>query len=162
MTECCSHLALLKKEYEVLRKKYNLPSFKEMNEDFELEKLQERETETLAREIRRLMNEKNSAYLKFIEMFMNPSSSPMFIMALIKGIDSEGRNLLEELYSHIGRFEIISINLDNIYDEKKEADYIKKFFNEWQLIKPKFEKILKSVETSIDKKYEKSSKGYLG
>ena len=162
MTECCSSLEKLKKEYEILRKKFDLPTFKEMNEDFEIEKLQERETETLSREIRRLMTEKNSAYLKFIEMFMNPSASPMFVMALVKGIDSEGKKLLEELYSQIGRFEISSINLDNIYDEKKEIAFIKKFFIEWQQIKPKFERITQSVENSLDKKYEKSSKGYLG
>ena len=34
----------LKKDYESLRKKYKLPAFSELNVDFEIEKLTDRET----------------------------------------------------------------------------------------------------------------------
>ena len=68
--DCCVSLDDLKKAYERLRQKYKLPLFGEMNNDFEIEKLQERETETLSREIRRAMMDKNVAYLKFTEILI--------------------------------------------------------------------------------------------
>ncbi len=122
-------LSKLKKQYEKLRKKYKLPSFEELNKDFEIEKLQEKETETLSREIRRSMVDKNLAYLKFTEMFINPATAPMFFLALIKGLDSKEKKLVQELYMQLGKFEIESIALDNEYNEKKDGEFIKKFYN---------------------------------
>ena len=160
MSEDCSvSLEDLKKNYEILRKKYSLPNFNEMNRDFEIEKLQEKETETLSREIRRVMVDKNLAYLKFIEMFMNPSNAPMFFLALVKTLDSDSKKLLEELYKDLGMYEIKSIRLDNIYDEKKDAEFIKAYYKKWQDIKEKFEKIMKSVEDSWEKKRELRGRG---
>jgi len=152
----------LKKAYERLRQKHKLPSFEEMNKDFEIEKLQERETETLSREIRRAMMDKNVAYLKFTEMFVNPSQAPMFFLALIKSLDSDDKKLVEGLYMDLGKYEIMSISLDNEYDEKKDADFIKKFFKEWQSIKKKFGKIMDGVEACWEKEVEKKGRDYLG
>ena len=45
-------LEQLKKDYEVIRKKYNLPGFKELNEDFYIEEIAESETDILLRKIR--------------------------------------------------------------------------------------------------------------
>jgi len=157
-----SELKDLKKQYEKLRKKYSLPSFQELNRDFEIEKLQERETEILSREIRRAIVEKNTLYLKFVEMFMNPSQAPMFFLALVKNLNGEEKKLLNELYLELGKFEIRSIALDNEYDEKKDAEFIKKFYKEWQEIKRKFGKVMKSIEEAWERKSEKGEKGYLG
>lgn len=162
MVEECWTLEKLKKEFEKIRKKYNLPSFQALNEDFEIEKLQEKETDTLVREIRRSMIDKNLAYLRFAEMFMNPSAAPMFFLALVKSLDSDARKSLEELYSELGRYEIRSIALDNVYDEKKDAEFIKSFYKEWQATKMKFGGIMKAVEKAWEKKSEKNEKGYLG
>lgn len=162
MTESGLGLDKLKKEYEKLRKKYSLPSFEDLNEDFEIEKLQERETETLSREIRRAMAEKNVAYLKFAEMFMNPSNAPMFFLALVKSLDTEEKKLLEELYLELGKYEIKNISLDNEYDEKRDIAFIKKFYKDWQAIKKKLDRILNSIEKAWERKVERKDKGYLG
>lgn len=162
MEECCWSLEKLKKEYEKLKARYNLPSFQDMNKDFEIEKLQERETDLLIREVRRLMVEKNSAYLRFIEMFMNPGNAPMFFFSLVKNMDHVDKKVLEELYGEIGKFEILSLKLDNEYNEEKESEFIKKFYKDWQEIKKKFGEVLKVLEESWDKKAERKEKGYLG
>lgn len=162
MENCCFSLKDLKKQYEKLREKYSLPSFVEMNEDFEIEKLQEKETEILSREIRRAMIEKNSAYLRFIEMFMNPSSAPMLFLALMRNMDNIDKKIVEDLYSKLGKYEIKSIALDNKYDDDKEAEFINKFYKEWQEVKEKFGQVLKVMEDSWDKKRERKEKGYLG
>ena len=155
-------LKILKKEYEKFRKKYGLPKFKDMNQDFEIEKLQGRESEFLLREIRRCMIEKNVSYFKVIEMFMNPSNAPLIFLALIKNMNHIERKLLEELYYKLGKNEILSLKLDNQSDEKEEAKFIKRFFKEWQGIKNKFGEILTCIEKSWEKKAEKKEKGYLG
>ena len=160
--ECCLGLKRLKKEYEQLKDKYSLPDFQEMNYEFEIEKLQDKETETLAREIRRLMSEKNTYYLKFIEMFLNPGAAPMFFLVLVKNMNHVEKKLLEELYNKLGRNEILSLKLDNKHDEKKEAEFIKKFYKEWQEIKEKFGEVLKVLEESWERKSEQKEKGYLG
>lgn len=152
----------LRKQYENLRMKYSLPSFAEMNEDFEIEKLQEREVELLLREVRRAMIEKNLVYLRFVEMFMNPSSAPMFFLVLMKSMNNIDKKLLEDLYSKLGKSEILSLKLDNEYNEKKEAEFIKKFYKEWQDIKEKFGELLKTIEQLWDKKPVNKEKGYLG
>jgi len=157
-----SELKDLKKQYEKLRKKYKLPSFQELNRDFEIEKLQERETETLSREIRRAIVEKNTLYLKFVEMFMNPSNAPMFFLALVKTLNATERKLLNELYLELGKFEIRSIALDNEYNEKRDAAFIKEFYKQWQDIKEKFGKIMEAIEEAWERKSEKGEKGYLG
>ena len=156
------NLEKLKKEYELLRKKYELPSFKEMNEEFEIEKLQEKETETLTREIRRCLAEKNIAYLRFAEMFMNPQQAPMFFFSIIKGLNGSEKKQLEELYLHLGKLEIENIALDTSYNEKNDTEFIKKFIKEWKEIKEKFELIMLAIRQSWEKKSVSKEKGYLG
>lgn len=155
-------LKKLKEEYSIIEKKYNLPSFSNMNEDFDIEKIIEKDTELLIREIRRAMLEKNTAYLRFIDMTINPSNSPMFLMILLKNIESTEKKFLNELYMQLGKYEIISLKLDNIYDEKAEAEFINSFYARWQEIKKEFSLFISSFEESMNKKTEKKEKGYLG
>mgnify|MGYP001608998829 CR=1 FL=1 len=157
-----TNLKELKKEYEKLQKKYSLPSFKEMNEEFEIEKLQEKETETLSREIRRCIADKNVAYLRFAEMFMNPQQAPMFFFSIIKGLNGAEKKQLEELYLHLGKLEIENLALDTSYNEKNDIEYIKKFIKEWKEIKEKFESVMVAIRQSWEKKQVSKEKGYLG
>jgi len=160
MTE--TSLEKLKKKYEELKTKHNLPSFQQLNEDFEIEKLQERETDTLSREVRRCITDRIITYIRFVEMFMNPANAPMFFLALVKGLDESEKKLLHELYSELGKFEIKSISLDNEYEEARDAKFIKESFDDWQKIKSKFGKILDSFEKAWEKKSAKKDTAYLG
>ena len=90
-------LSRLKKEYEKLRKKHNLPSFNELNKDFSIERVCEIETEFLLREIRKYMSDKIFNYLRFVELILNPVNSPMFIFSIMKNIgEEEKRKILEK------------------------------------------------------------------
>lgn len=157
-----SKLELLKKDYSILEQKYKLPSFRELNEEFDIEKVQELETDTLLREIRKVIMDKVIAYLRFIEMLLNPSQAPMFFFALLKGLDGVDRKLLEEMYANLGRLEIEVVGVDNDYSEKTEAEFILHVFKEWKEIKEAMKKISKSLKLSWDKKSEKKEKSYLG
>src|SRR3989338_9465304 len=92
----------LKEDYEKLKEKHNLPGFREMNHDFEIEKLAERKSDILIREVRRAIIEKAFAYIRFIEGFLNPSNTPIFIMAVIKSLKADERKSFEEIYLKLG------------------------------------------------------------
>jgi len=152
----------LKKEYEKLKKKYNLPDFKGLNEDFDIEKCSEKETDFVLREIRKTIMDKAIAYLRFIEMLINPANAPMFFMALAKSFSIEDRKLLEKIYGKIGEFELDVIEIDNYYSEKDEAEFIKKIHKEWQKIKQDMKKIIEALRRNWNSKSGKKDKGYLG
>jgi len=152
----------LKKDYETLAKKYKLPDYKTLNEEFDIEKVAEQETDTLLREIRKVIMDKVIAYLRFIELLLNPSQAPMFFFALLKGLDNDDKKLLEELYTKLGKLEIEVIEVDNDYSEKGEAEFIKRISAKWKEVKEGMKKISKSLKLSWEKKTEKKEKSYLG
>lgn len=152
----------LKKQYEVLKKKYSLPSFQNLNEDFDIEKTAEKETELVLREIRKIVMDKAIAYLRFIEMLINPSNAPMFFMALTKSFTIEDRKVMEKIYSKLGEFELDVIEIDNEYSEKNEAEFISKTYKEWQKIKQDMKKIIEALRRGWRSKSNKKTKNYLG
>lgn len=152
----------LKKDFEKLQKKYQLPGFLDLNKDFEVEKIDGKETELLSREVRRAMVEKNLAYLRFVESFLNPSAAPFFCLALFKSVSAEDRKLMEEIYFKLAKYELESVMLDNIYNEEKDAEFIKKLHKDWQDVKIKFDRIMNSLVKGLDKKLDKKDSGYLG
>ena len=79
-----SSLEKLKKDYEKLQKKYKLPSFQQLNEEFEIERIAEHETDILLREIRKAITEKAVAFLRFLEFLINFSAAPFFLLSVIK------------------------------------------------------------------------------
>ena len=152
----------LKKEYSKLAGKYKLPSYKELNEEFDIEKVQELETDTLLREIRKVIMDKAIAYLRFVELLLNPSNAPMFFFAILKGIESADKKILDEIYTKLGRLEIKVIDVDNEYSEANEAKFINHVFVEWQDIKESMKTVSKALQKGWDRKSEKKEKSYLG
>lgn len=155
-------LEILKKDYSEIVKKYKLPSYKELNEEFDIEKVQELETDTLLREIRKVIMDKVIAYLRFIELLINPSNAPMFFFTILKGIDSSDKKILEETYTKLGRLEVEVITIDNDYSEKGEAEFIIHVFQEWKEIKENMRQVSKALQNGWDRKREKREKSYLG
>ncbi|MBU2523035.1 MAG: hypothetical protein KKE23_01955 [Nanoarchaeota archaeon] len=151
----------LKKQYESLKKKYKLPEFSKLNEDFEIEKLQEHETDFLLREIRRTMVEKISVVLKFLEIMINPNeASPPFVFAMIKEMKPEMKKSVENMYKELSLVEISSITLDLDYGEKSEAKFIKEHTKKWEVTKKDLRSLIKSMDTIW--KLESNKKSYVG
>jgi len=117
-------------EYERLKEKFKLPKFQEFAEDFDIEKIAEKETMFLLREIRRTMNEKLSAYLHLFETLINPSAPPMFIFSVLKKTNGDNKESIKEVYKRISRLQLKVMKLDTLYDEVKEAAFIKVAFKE--------------------------------
>ncbi len=154
-----SPLEDLKKDYAILEKKYNLPSFKDLNEAFDIEKASESETDCLMREIRKAVMDKTIAYLRFVEMMINPSNAPIFFMILLKNLTDSEKRVLERIYEKLGEFEIEVVALDCRYDERREAEFIKELYEAWREVE---EDIVSLVEVLKKNWGQKSGQGNIG
>ena len=157
-----SQLSEVKKNYEKFQKKYNLPSFKKLNEDFQIEKIAENETDYLLREVKKVMADKFYNYLRFTETLLNPVNAPLFVFSIIKSIDAEKKKKLNEIYKKLAKNEIRIIEVDLIYSEEKEAEFIKESYKLWQEVKEELMDIIKNVKGNWDNKLEGKRKGYFG
>src|SRR3989344_3118371 len=160
--KCESCLEELKKKYEKLQKQYSLPSFEKLNEEFDIEKIAENETDFLLREVRKAVMDKVINYLRFVEMLLNPSNAPMFFLSLIKGLTSQDKRILERMYEKLGTIEIDVICLDCRYSERDEAAFIKKITKEWKDISDEMIKLTEILKRNWSQKSGKGERGYLG
>jgi hypothetical protein len=155
-------LTELKKDYLEIQKKYNLPSFQEMNQDFQIEKIAEYETDILVREVRKFVAEKISNYMKFIEMIINPVNAPMSIFSLIKSLGPTDKKKLSEIYEKLVKNEIEIVELDLNFSEEKEVHYVKDSNKLWQEIKKDLSEIIETMKKNWDNQSTKNGVGYLG
>ncbi len=134
----------LKMAYGELEKKYKLPSFKEMNEDFEIDKI-DKESDCTIRIVRKVMMEKIVNSLNFLEIFLNPVNAPRIYYSYLKSMGSEDKTLIEEMYGKIGALSLKSLSMELEYHEGKEAELVKESYQLWQNLKPNFAKIMKNI-----------------
>ncbi len=157
-----SNLKNLKQDYKKIQGKYNLPSFENLNEDFNIEKLVEVETDFLEREIRKFIADKFSNYLRFVETVLNPVNAPMFLFSIIKSIGADEKKKLTEVYKKLVKIEVRLIELDIKFIEEKEIEFIKESYEIWQEIKEDMLEIIGVIKKNWDNKSEVNGKGYFG
>ena len=151
----------LKKEYIKLEKKYKLPGFNELNEGFEIDRI-ERDTDYILREIRKTMMDKIIGYKRFLEMMLAPSTAPPMFMIFIKEVRQDERAEVENVYKALVELELESFKREIGYSEKVEAEVVKKIYETWKGLKPKFGKIIGMMERNWRAASTKKERGYFG
>ncbi len=158
----CNNLEELKVEYEKLRSKYDLPDFSELNELFDIEEI-DIETEFLLRRVRRVVADKTTNYLRFVEIILNPSNSPLFFFNLIKKLNSKDKEILTGLYEELGKVEVETIALDLEYSEEKEAEFIKNLYNVFKhKIRIELLGVIRKLSENSDNKKKENGGSYFG
>lgn len=157
-----SNLENLKKNYKKIQKQYGLPSFDDLNKDFQIEKLAEVETDFLIREIRKFVADKFSNYLRFIEAILNPVNAPMFIFSIIKTIGVKERNKLTGIYKKLAKIEVSLIKIDIEFHEEKEVAFVKESYNLWQEVKKDLLDVVSMIKKNWGNKFEVNGKSYFG
>lgn len=160
MEEEKSCLEELKESYLVIKEKYSLPSFEELNNDFNIEKISENETEILVREVRKYIADKLSTYLRFIEGLLHPVNAPMFVFSVVKTLNEKDKEKLTEIYKKLAKREVELLELDISFEEEKEAKFIRETYVEWQEIKGDLLSIVGSIKSNWDNKVERNGAGY--
>ena len=152
----------LKTDYEKAKEVYDLPSFEELNLNFQIEKICDIETNFLLLEVRRHISEKLSTYLKLTETLINPTSAQMIVYHMIKTFTTSDQEKLREIYKKLAKLEIKVVELDLDFEEEKEAKFIKKAFDEWQKIKIDLLKLIKATQEKLDTETKPADKKYFG
>ena len=138
-------LKSLKKDYDVLAKKYSLPSFDELDRDFEISKL-DKENDFLLRAVRKLMMEKIVNSINFLEMLINHANAPRMYLPYIKTMSIEDRKLIEDIYNSLSHLTLMSLDLEINSTEEFEAKLVEKVFVDWNKMKPNFSKIVGNIK----------------
>jgi hypothetical protein len=141
----------LELEYKKLKEKYPLPNFEKICEDFDIEKVGDKESKFLLREIRRAMNEKISAYLHLFENLINPVSPPIFVFSILRGTSNSDKESMKEIYKILSKTQLEIMKLDTIYAEKEEAKFVIEVFGIWQKLKPAIINLVKTFESNFEK-----------
>jgi hypothetical protein len=155
-------LEKLKKNYEILRAKYNLPEYQKLAEDFNVERASDVETDYPIREIRKSIVDKFFNYLRFVEALLNPINVPMYIFSMMKTLDENDKKKLSNLYKELAKMETKAIELDLNFSERKEAEFIKDSYNLWQGIKKEILAIAEAIKKNWDAKPEEGKRDYFG
>lgn len=164
MVEKEKDMNAIKQKYEALKKKYSLPSFEEMNNEFGIEELAEHpETELFARRLRACMVDRVMNLLRIIEPILNPSNAPIFIHTVCKNLSADSQNVIEELYKEGCSMEIKSALLSLYHhDEKEEIELIKHVIIKWKEIKPKIIELSERIKKAWEKSEFMGDHSYLG
>jgi len=150
----------LKREYDILEKKYKLPSFKELNENFEIDKI-ENESELILRSIRKIIMEKLINSINFLEFLINPVNAPRMYMNYLKNISAKDKEMIDNIYSAFAKISLDSLDLEINYSEKNEAELIINVNNLWNEKKSDFSRILNHIKNPEPQEARKE-KSYFG
>jgi len=150
----------LKNIYQIYEKKYKLPTFSKLNDQFEIEKI-EKESEFMLRAIRKTMMDKIVNSLTFIEMIINPVNASRIYLPFIKSITPKDKENIDLLYDAFGELSLECLPLELESSEKKEAEMIKKIFSQWEKLRPKFSELLRKVYKPVNGE-SKKEKSYYG
>ncbi|MAG38183.1 hypothetical protein CMI45_02245 [Candidatus Pacearchaeota archaeon] len=149
----------LEEEYAKYEKKYKLPSFKELNNDFEIDKL-DKISGNFVKSIRKTMMDKIVNTLGFLEMMLNPMNAPRMYAVYLNTMGQDDRNKINKMYGVLAGLIVDSLDLEIEYDEKEESEVIKKIFGSWKDIKGDLKQILKNMRNP--KEFQKKEKNYFG
>ena len=146
--------------YNELAQKHNLPEFKNITEDFDIEKIQDKESTLLIREVRRTINEKITAYIHLFETLINPNSPPMFVFSILRNISTEDKETIKKIYKALSRTQIEVMKLDTVYSEADEIKFINETFIVWQELKQTIYKLIERFESSFEEDDSTKKRSY--
>lgn len=150
----------LKSKYNKLKLKHNLPEFEKLAEDFDIEKITDKEPIFLIREIRRAISEKITAYLNLFEALINPSTPPMFVFSILRNASTRNKDIIKEIYKELSKIQIETMKLDTIYKEDAEIKFVNEAFSTWQKLKLKIYKLIEKLEANSAKEDISKNRSY--
>ncbi|HDM43607.1 hypothetical protein DRJ19_04970 [Candidatus Woesearchaeota archaeon] len=150
----------IKEIYQKFKRKYNLPDFDDIDNEFEISTIEEEHF--LLREIRRKMHDKLSTLSKFLKQILFPEAD-IIDMHESRTFTDEEREKIYSLFRTI--LYLLRQNMLTALDEsdQKTADYIKLVWQKWKTIKKESKWIIEKSAKSWTKETElKEELAYLG
>lgn len=151
----------IEEEYNKLCKKFKLPKFEEIDREFEISTLENERF--LINNILRKIVEKLEVYTEAIGNLVHPDASSLTSMYEIRYFSDDEKNDMYKLFKKLMKInrEIVELLLDA--DEKKEADFLNGFFNEWLNMKNDLKVYISKMKESWEKESTiEEDLGYFG
>lgn len=153
----------IKKEYELLSRKYKLPSFEDIDNEFEVSGIEDINKKFLIRIIRRRINDKVVFFNRILESILQPNASSFVHLHESKFFSDEEKQEILSSFRKLMGLERESLGLDIEPDIEKDVEFINKVFIEFNEIKKKTKKVASVLEEAWSKEEEKVvSESYFG
>ncbi|MBI2671606.1 hypothetical protein HYX16_01600 [Candidatus Woesearchaeota archaeon] len=126
----------LKEDYEKLCKKYKLPKYEDLDNEFELlyvTKLEE--IKFPLRFIRRRINDKIAWFCNMLQTILQPNPGSLISLEESKFFSDNEREKIINLLKDLMFIERESLVLDIESDEKKDVEFVNKVLGKWNSIK---------------------------
>ena len=150
----------IEKEYQKLAKKHKLPSFENLNNEFEISTIEEEDF--LLREVRRKIAEKIELYIKLVEPVLQPEAT-VCDMHECKASNEEEKKKIYDLYKRLMYLDRFSVETSVDEDDGKSSLFINEVWEEWANIKKEFVYVIIKLKESWLKESDiKEELGYLG
>lgn len=150
----------IKNNYEQLRKKYPLPDFESINNEFEISSIENKEF--LLSEIRRKITERLEVYAKILESLLQPDTASLSAMHECKFIEDKEKEDIYNIYKKLMIIDRDSV-IASLGGEKENADFIKELLEDWLKLKEDIKPIIEKIRSTWKKETDiKEELGYLG
>ena len=140
------------KEYDVLKKKYGLPTLEVIKKEWDIPKL-DPELPVLF-QIKQKMREKIENVAIFMEKLIQPDPNSLVDLYEYRCFKNSQKSEIFELFKHVMVFHRKMIEIELSVDEKKEAEIIKRVTAEW----PQVRDALKPFVAQLTECWQKPSK----
>ncbi len=136
----------IKTKYEGLKKKYNLPSYEDICNEFEINDVLKKlgfMPAYFLRFLRRTAVDKLYSWVNYLHVFILPNQQSAVLMNEYQNFDEKKR---EEIIDYATQIMIISrksVELELEKDEKEDAKLLKEAYDKLQELKPKLLEIAK-------------------
>lgn len=150
---------ITKAKYEELRKKYNLPDFEELDREFEISAIEDKQLNI--RETRKKVAERIEKTTGIISEMLEPENIVNIYES--KALSEAEREELFNLFKQLMFLKRETQLLEIRNEEKEDAAFINKTLSEWKALKEDLVKLVEKVKSYWKESSEtKEELGYLG
>ena len=151
----------IRKQYNDLAKKINLPKFDDIDKELELSDLDE--TNFLLRAVIRRIAEKLDFCASMLEENLQPDTSNLYAIHETRFFNEREKKAMYDLYSKLMELSRQSIEISLRNDDNDSAEFIGIFLNEWKTIREELIGFVRQMRTSWKPELDiKEDLGYLG
>ncbi len=153
----------LKKAYESYVKKYDLPSYEELDSEFELLYVPSiTEIKFPLRFIRRRLTDKVAWMVNMLQTILQPNPSSLVSLQESNFFDNGSKRKIAEFLRELMKLERESLMIEIIPDEKRDADFIKDFYSKWKDIKNQVADVSKKLRDGWTQEKKSEKNHYFG
>ncbi len=152
----------VKKEYDILKRKYKLPDFETVDSEIELSSIKNINRKFLLRIIRHGITERLISFCRFFENLLHPTVPSLVSMHEVKYLDDKQKDKLLLIIKELMLFDREALMLELELSEQKDAKFISDFFREWPKLKGMMREIISDLHTIWEKKEDMEDNNSIG